>query len=217
MRALAIPWLILQATGSVVWTGIIASGALGSMLLGSVLSHRMIRYWGAHTVINASFIANIISIAGLLYCFSLESVPILPVLVFVAIGTSLDAVGNIAVESCFPEIASATNTPLAKISGIKDSLMTGALILGPALAGWMLASYASSFILLITLGLVILALISFQKVVGFYKHAHQHESTSLYEILKFLWSVLHLRSYVILLVIVMASVASIDDVMLPAL
>ena len=53
--ALAVPWLVLQATGSVMLTGLVASAALGAMLAGSLLSGAMVRRLGADKTIQLSF------------------------------------------------------------------------------------------------------------------------------------------------------------------
>lgn len=215
--ALAIPWFVLQATGSVMWTGIVASSALGAMLAGSLFSGVMVRRFGANRIIQLSFLSDFIGFLGLIYCFTQPSLPILLLIFFVVLDRGLDAACNVAVESRLPEIARYTKTPLARISAIKESLMTGSLIIGAASAGWMLANFSAVFVLSVSLALNAMGIIIFQFMLGLYRSKSVRAISGIKKSFGFLWGQRHLRSYLILVAVVMASIASVDDVILPAL
>ena len=215
--ALAVPWLVLQATGSVMLTGLVASAALGAMLAGSLLSGAMVRRLGADKTIQLSFLSDVIGISGLLYCFMQPSLPIWLLIFFVVIDRSLDAACNVAVESRFPEVARYTKTPLARISAMKESLMIGSLIIGTASAGWMLANFSTVLVLSVSLALNVTGIITFQLILALYRSKSVPANSGIRKSFGYLWGQKHLRSYLILVAVVMASIASVDDVILPAL
>jgi len=60
INALALPWIVLQKTGSVLVTGFIGFFSLSAIFLGSLMSRRLIQWLGADGLIIASFVANIL-------------------------------------------------------------------------------------------------------------------------------------------------------------
>ncbi len=219
MFALAIPWIVLSATGSVLWTGTVASVALVALLAGSLVSPWLVRRLGPEPVIQISFAANMAGMALIGYCVAVQGLPVALLILAIVIERITDLTGNVAIESRFPELARHGGVPLPKLNAIKESLMTGAMIVGPALAGVMLAVFDPVVTVVVATAFYAAGIAFFQPVRAVYRRGPGASASapSIFGTLSWLWQRRHLRSFIILLVLVMASISSIDDVILPAL
>ena len=217
MMALALPWMVLQTTDSVLITGTVGSISLSAVFVGSAFSRILIARIGANALIILAFVSNLTGIGGVIYCFAQE-VLFLPLLVvFVISYCLLDAAANTAMESRFPEIARYSKVSLSGINAVKEGLFNGSFILGAAFAGLLLATINPLFVFGIAGAMTVCALISFLPLIGLYKSGTaQQDTLSVLASTRWLWSQPHLRSFLILLMMFMASVASLDDVLMPA-
>ncbi|MCY4030530.1 MAG: MFS transporter [Hyphomicrobiales bacterium] len=217
MMALALPWMVLQTTDSVLTTGTVGSIALSAVFLGSAFSRILIARIGANALIAFAFAFNLVGIGGVIYCFSQEMLFLPLLVVFVVTYCLLDAAANTAMESRFPEIARYSKASLSEINAVKEGLFNGSLILGSASAGLLLATIDPLFVFGIAGLMTVFALISFLPLTGLYKRGSaQQDTLSVLSSTRWLWSQPHLRSFLILLMMFMVSVASLDDVLLPA-
>lgn len=217
MMALALPWMVLQATDSVLTTGVVGSIALSAVFIGSVFSHMLIARIGASVLVFLAFVLNLIGIGGIIYCFAQETL-FLPLLIaFVITDCILDAAANIAMESRFPEIARYSKVSLSEINAVKEGLFNGGSILGAASAGLLLATIDPLFVFGVAGAMTVCAMMFFLPLIGLYKSDLARQDTlSVLASTKWLWRQPHLRSFLILLMVFMASIASLDDVLLPA-
>ena len=217
MMALALPWLVLQETGSVMVTGTIGALALSAVFAGSLLTRKMIAWLGADGLILISYIANIVGILGLLFCFSQPELNIPFLLVFILIDRFFDSAAVIAVDNSLPEFSRLYKIPLSKINGIKEALLNGAAILGAGSAGWMLSIFDPAYVLWGAAVISLLGLICFIPLFNFYRRRkNQQNTTTIFASLKWIWGQPDLRAFLILIIVVMSSIASLDDVLLPA-
>ena len=217
MMALALPWMVLQATDSVLTTGTVGSIALSAVFVGSAFSRILIAKIGANVLVILAFALNLIGIGGVVYCFAQE-VLFLPLLVVFVITYCLpDAAANTAMESRFPEIARYSKVSLSGINAVKEGLFNGSFILGAASAGLLLATIDPLLVFGIAWAMAIIALMFFLPLTGLYKSGHaRQDALSVLASARWLWSQPHLRSFLILLMVFMASVSSLDDVIMPA-
>ena len=217
MIALALPWLVLQRTESIIVTGMVGSLSLTALFMGSLFSHQLIRYLGSKTIILCGFFFNIITISGIIFCFSQDTLNIPLIILFAVIDKVFDATGNIALEFRFPEIARYSKISVQRLNSIQEGLFNGGSILGAASAG-LLLSFINPLYVFAIAGLVsFLALINFLPLLSIYKNNRQPQKTvSLFASTRWIWGQQHLRSFLIIIMMVMASIASLDDVLMPA-
>lgn len=148
----ALPWFVLETTGSAARTGIIGmatalpafvAGIFGGMLVDRIGGRRM------------SVIADILSgvaiaLVPLLHLTTGLSFPMLVVLVFA--GAALDIPGVSARRALLPELGSrARLRPEAMVSAF-ESMQSIAFVIGPAIAGGLIALIGSVNLLWITAG-----------------------------------------------------------------
>ncbi len=217
MMALALPWLVLQSSGSVFFTGAVASVGLSATFLGALFSPWIMRRIGLQASILLSLGASLAGIAGLAWCFAQPTLPIVALFLFVPLDRGLDATGNIALESRFPEIARCFMVNLSSLNAIKESLALGAMTLGAAAAGALLAAAPGATTLLSAAALTLLTLLLFLPLSRLYRTTRRRFiPPPLGQTALWLWRHKKLRSLVILLLVVMASLAGLDDIVLPA-
>jgi MFS family permease len=154
---LAIPWFVLETTGSAALTGMTAaltvlptviSGALGGALVDRV-GHR-----------RTSVIADLAS------AFSVAAIPTLhftvglalwQLLLLVFIGELLDLPASIARTSLVPELAERVRMPLERANSLLAALHRGATLVGPLVAGVLIASIGAAGTLWATAAAFVLA------------------------------------------------------------
>ena len=215
--ALATPWLVLSSTGSVLWTGIIGSVALSAVFTGSLASRWLIKKVGPWQLVLIGFAGNLLGIAGLILCFAQDTLPLGWLLIVVLVDRLFDAAASVAIESRLPEIGRFCGVPLSQLNAIRESLVGAASVLGPAAAGWMLAVINPLYVLAVAAALCVVAIALFVPILVFYRHSAQADGgPSIWQATRWLWGKKQVRSYLILLVVVMACIAGLDDVLLPA-
>ena len=157
ITAIALPLVVLLTTGSPLSAGVVAiaaavPAALAGLLMGSLIDRINRR--------TAAIISDVISAAALL---------ILPI-VDLTIGLSLgwfiavailnsfgDVPGITAREAMLPAIAKAAKTDPSRLIGVRESLAGVSLLLGPAIAGILVATFEPVTVLWITSGLATMA------------------------------------------------------------
>ncbi|MEQ3550218.1 MFS transporter [Pseudonocardia nematodicida] len=157
ITAIALPLVVLFTTGSPLSAGVVAiaaavPAALAGLLMGSLVDRINRR--------TAAILSDVISAAALL---------ILPI-VHLTVGLSLgwfiavavlnsfgDVPGITAREAMLPAIARAAEMNPSRLIGIRESLSGISLLLGPAIAGILVATFEPVTVLWMTSGLATLA------------------------------------------------------------
>jgi MFS family permease len=135
MVVLALPWLVLERTGSPTFAGVIAAATTLPMLLGSVFAGTVVDLWGSRrTAITADLLSagsvTAIAVMDLAGGFSLQA---LAVLAFV--GSLFDLSGVTARKVLLPAVAERAGRRLETVNGIHELVKATALVAGPALGG----------------------------------------------------------------------------------
>lgn len=147
MTAVAIPWFVLQTTGSAAQTGLSAfastlpiffSGLIGGVLVDRVGAKRM------------SIIADLLSmvtvaLVPLLYSAGALTYPLL--LALIMIGTILDTPGNTARQTMMPELAQQAGMKLERANATYGSIWRLSILLGPPLAGVLITIFGTANVL----------------------------------------------------------------------
>ncbi len=147
LSALAVPWLVLTTTGSASLAGIVAAVGVVPAAIAGLLGGVMIDRFGARQI---AIVANVVSAGGIVI------IPLLHVtvglefwqlLVAVFIGSTLEIPAITAGRSMVPELAAMARQPLERINSAFESTQNLSLLLGPPLAGVLIATMGSYHVL----------------------------------------------------------------------
>jgi MFS family permease len=144
---IAIPWFVLQTTGSATQTGISAFFQMLPVVLAGFIGGNIVDRLGfKFTSVMADSASGVtIALIPLLYVtFGLEFWQLL-VLVFV--GNILDAPGNTARHALLPELARAGNVRLETVTTAAGIVERGARLIGAPLAGFLVVVVGASQVL----------------------------------------------------------------------
>ena len=217
IMALALPWMVLQKTDDILVTGTVGAIALTAVLVGALLARLLVQKMGARSLIILSFLLNLIGTAGIIFCFAQDILPIPLLIIFVIIDRLLDSISDVAMESRMPELARFSKKPLTEINAMKEGLFNGGSIFGAASAGFLLTIIDPLWVFALAGMMTIIAFLSFLRLFTLYRaQSSASESPSVLTSTRWVFSQSHLRGYMIIMLVVMASIASLDDVLMPA-
>lgn len=156
ISGIAVPWFVLTTTGSAVQTGVVVAAQMGPYVISQALSGPFIDRVGPRRVV---MIADLVVAAGvalipLLYGLDLLTFPLL--LSILALIGMADGPSNSAKGIFVPEVAAQAGVPLERVTGLVGTVERTATVIGPALAGILVASWGAATSLWITAGLELL-------------------------------------------------------------
>jgi MFS family permease len=143
----AVPWFVLQTTGSAALTGI--SG--GAVALAGVLA----AFFGGPLVDRVGFKRTSV-LADLASGVTVAAIPLLhhtvglefwQLLVLVFLGSLLDAPGTTARQGLLPDLAGRAGMPLERANSAYQAIQRASLLVGPPLAGGLIAVFGASNVL----------------------------------------------------------------------
>lgn len=149
LTQLAIPWYVLQSTGSVTKTGLVAFFSLLPFVLSSALGGAIVDRLGYR---RASVVADLASGASVLAIPLLHHTVGLPFAVLLALvftGALLDAPGQTARDAILPDLVERAGTTLERGTSLADGSSRAASMLGAPLAGVLIAVLGPVDVLLV--------------------------------------------------------------------
>ncbi|MDO4264747.1 MAG: MFS transporter [Deinococcus sp.] len=139
LRVIALPWLVLQATGSGTQTALVAASAQVGHLLSLLLFTRFVDVLGYRRVSILTDYASAVAVALLPVLAYFGAVPLPVILLLAFIQALFDAPGVTARASLVPDLVARTPMTLAKANAISEVLESCTSWLGPLLAGVLVA------------------------------------------------------------------------------
>jgi MFS family permease len=149
LTQLAIPWFVLQTTGSVAKTGLVGFFSLLPFVLSSALGGVIVDRLGYR---RASIVADLASGASVLsipLLFHTAGLPLGALLALVFAGALLDAPGQTAREAILPQLIERAGTTLERGTSLFDGVSRGANMLGAPLAGVLIAIFGPANVLIV--------------------------------------------------------------------
>ena len=139
LAQLAVPWFVLETTGSAARTGLTAFCGLLPMILATFFGGAVVDRLGHKRASVAADIASMVAVAliPLLHALGLLSFGLLLALVF--LGALLDAPGATARAALLPDLAGLARTRLERANAVHEVVESGAQLSGPLLAGLLIA------------------------------------------------------------------------------
>lgn len=145
--AIAIPWFVLQTTGSAVQTGITGFFTIMPVVLAGFLGGTLIDRLGyKRTSIIADLASGVTTalIPFLYFTFGLE---FWQLMVLVFLGALLDTPGSTARAALLPELAELAGMPIERVTSIDHIIERGARLVGAPIAGLLIGIMGTANVL----------------------------------------------------------------------
>ncbi len=139
MAQLAIPWFVLETTGSVGRTGLTAASGLLPLILASLFGGAVIDRLGHRPASVISDLASMLAVAAIPLLYILDTLPFWLLLVLVFAGALLDAPGVTARFALRPDAAGIAGMKLERANAVSEIVESGAQLSGPLMAGLLIA------------------------------------------------------------------------------
>lgn len=160
LAMVAVPWFVLETTGSASRTGIVAAVQGVPMIFAGIFGGVIVDRVGfKRTAIASDLIAG----------FAFGMIPLLhhttgitfwQLIFFVFLRAAFDTPGFTARHGMMPDIAGRAGVPLERANSISQTMMQTAILLAPALAGILIGVIGSSAVLWIATGMFLISVTS---------------------------------------------------------
>lgn len=150
IAAIALPLIVLQATGSVMSAGILAASTAVPAFLAGLLTGVVIDRMNRRIASAAADVISAVSLAALPVIDALTGLSLGWFIVLGIIGSLGDMPGLTAREALLPAAARAAGLSAGKLLGIRESIGAMVMVIGPAAAGALILVFEGSTVLWIT-------------------------------------------------------------------
>jgi MFS family permease len=147
LTMIALPWYVLETTGSTARVGAVAFAQTVPLILSSFFGGVIVDRLGHRRASVLADLASMVTIAAVPLLAGTVGLPFGVLLALAALGAVLDAPGGTARESLLPEAIRAARTRPERANAIFETVSGLASLLGPALAGLLLLVMASANVL----------------------------------------------------------------------
>jgi MFS family permease len=136
LALVAIPWFVLEQSGSAALTGIVAFFTTLATVLASFFGGTFVDRLGFRRMSVISDVASGVSIALIpVLHWALGGIETWLLIGLVFVGALLDAPGTAARSSMLPDVAAIAGTPLERAAGISQAIRRGGTMLGAPIGG----------------------------------------------------------------------------------
>ena len=139
VTVVALPWLVLDLTGSATATGGLAAAMAVPTMVAALLAGTLVDRIGRRRVSVASDVLSLISVALIPLLDSALGLTYSIVVVLAVAGAVFDPAGAGAREAMLPEAAESAGLSLPRANGIHEAIWGAAFLLGPGLGGLLIA------------------------------------------------------------------------------
>lgn len=136
--AIAVPWLVLERTGSAALAGLAGAAAIAPIVFSAVFGGALIDRIGKRRCSMIADAFSALAVAAIPIAEATIGLGIPLLLVLVALGAVFDSPGAAAREALRPDVARPAGRPLAKVNAWGEAAEGIGYLAGPALAGLLL-------------------------------------------------------------------------------
>jgi len=217
----ALPWLVLERTGSAAAAGLIAAATALPLAVSGLVSGTIVDLVGRRRV---SLVSDALSAGSVLAIPLLDATAglSLPALIALAVaGAAFDPAGITAREAMLPAAARAARVPLERVNGTHESIWGVAYLVGPGIGGLLIAVVGAIGALWVTaVGFVLsIVLIACLRLEGAGAPDHVQRPRGVWhgtaEGLGFVWRDAPLRAVALLSLALVGAYLPIEGVLLP--
>jgi MFS family permease len=144
---IAIPWFVLQTTGSATQTGITGFFTILPVVIAGLLGGTLIDRLGYKRTSIIADIASGLTVALIPVFYFTVGLPFWLLMVFVFLGALLDAPGSTARASMIPELAEKAKMPIERAASLNQIVERGSRLVGAPLAGLLIAFMGTANVL----------------------------------------------------------------------
>lgn len=150
IAAVALPLIVLQVTGSALSAGVVAAATAVPAVLAGLFMGVVIDRINRRTSSVATDLVSAASVAALPIIDMITGLGVGWFVLFGIVGSLGDVPGMTARDALLPAIVRHSSISSERLVGIRESLGAGALLLGPAAAGTLMAVFDGSTLLWVT-------------------------------------------------------------------
>ena len=216
----ALPWVVLDLTGSAADVGLVAAAAAVPLVLSAFVAGTIVDRFGRRRTAVVSDVLSGISIAAIPLAALADVLSLWLLVVLAAVGAVFDPAGVTARETMLPAAAQSARLRRERVNGIHEAVFGVAFLVGPALGGLLIAVVGAEATLWATaIGFVLAAfaslLIRLPRVERPMEMAHRSVWRDGLDGLSFVWRDRTLRALTILFAILVGAWVPIEGVILP--
>ena len=152
MALVAIPWFVLQTTGSAARTGVVTAVASLPLILGGALGGALVDRVGSRRMSILADLASGTAVMLIPLLFHTVGLAFWHLLVLVFLRGLLDAPGNTARAALLPDLADHAGVPREPANAASQGIQRGATLLGPPIAGVLIGFIGPSHVLWLDAG-----------------------------------------------------------------
>ena len=148
----ALPWLVIEQTGSAGAAGLVSAVALLPLLVSSVFAGTLVDIVGRKPTAVGSDILSGLAVAAIPLVDLVSDLTLGWIVVLAMIGATFDPAGYTARETMLPEAATRAGWRLDRVNGLHEALFGVAFIIGPGLGGLMIGWFGPLTAMWVTAG-----------------------------------------------------------------
>jgi MFS family permease len=147
LTALAVPWFVLETTGSAAKTGVSAFFTTVPAILAAFFGGAIVDRLGSKRMSVVADLASGVTVAAIPLLHHTVGLAFWHLLALVFLGALLDAPGETARSVLVPDLAEAAGMKLERVNAITQGISRGARMAGAPLAGVLIAVFGASTVL----------------------------------------------------------------------
>ena len=143
----AVPWFVLQTTGSAALTGIAGGMVALAAVLASLFGGPVVDRLGFKRTSVASDLASGLTVATIPLLYLTVGLELWQLLTLLFLGSLLDTPGMTARQGMIPDLSRRAGMPVERPNSAYQAIQQGSFLVGPPLAGVLIAALGSSNVL----------------------------------------------------------------------
>lgn len=147
LTLIAVPWFVLETTGSAFQTGLVAFFTALPAILAAFFGGTMVDRFGQKRMSIISDLASGITVLFIPLLYATTGLQFWQLLLLVFLSALLDGPGDTARRALLPELAEAASLPLEKANAVQQAIQRAGMLVGPAMAGFLIVWLGSSNVL----------------------------------------------------------------------
>ena len=156
---IAIPWLVLQRTGSVTAAGLVAALSALPGIIASPFAGWAVDHFGRRIVSIVSDILSAVSVAAIPLVAMVTDLNIAIILALAMLGAVFDPAGYTARRALIPDVAEASGMEVTRLNGLHEGIFGIGLIIGPLAGSLLIAALGDTAAFWAPFGAFVLAAI----------------------------------------------------------
>ncbi len=217
----ALPWVVLELTGSATDVGLVAAIAALPLVLSAFVSGTIVDRFGRRRTAVVSDVLSGLSVAAIPVAAALDVLSLGLLLGLAALGAVFDPAGVTARETMLPAAAAAARLRRERVNGVHEAVFGVAFLVGPALGGLLIAWIGAEATLWATaIGFAVSSVATFLVRLPGVERPPQHDESRPFwrdglDGLLFVWNDHTLRALTILFTVLVGAWVPIEGVILP--